>query len=389
MTTKQPAGKDPEAPEVPEVPDAPELPGELFAWPALMAAAATEVIAASLDQFARLAPGSHEETVADHAPVWATRHDLRLELGTMELRDFSVRDAGVPTLICAPFALHYPTVADFAPGHSVVEALRDGGVGRIFVTDWRSASEEMRFLMIDNYLADLNVAVDDLGSNDLGSQVDLIGLCQGGVMAALYAARFPHKVRRLVLAGAPIDISAGDSMISRMTAQVPLAAFEEFVRSQGGRVLGYHVLDMWGPALRAKDERQVLQVSADDHSAGVSDLLRHFQKWYDATVDLPGTYYLQIVSWLFKENRLAEGRFIALGRRVDLSTICHPLFLLAGRDDELVSADQLFAIVRHVGTPKRRIETATAPCGHLALFLGAETLKHGWARIARWLGGDL
>jgi hypothetical protein len=62
MTTKQPAGNDPEVPEVP---------GELFAWPAMMAAAATEVIAASLDQFARLVPGSDEETVADHAPVWA------------------------------------------------------------------------------------------------------------------------------------------------------------------------------------------------------------------------------------------------------------------------------------------------------------------------------
>jgi poly(3-hydroxyalkanoate) synthetase len=139
----------------------------------------------------------------------------------MELRDFSVRNAGVQALICAPFALHYPTVADFAPGHSIVEALRDGGVDRIFVTDWRSASAEMRFLTIDNDLADLNVAVDDLGSDDLGSPVDLIGLCQGGVMAAAYAARFPHKVRRLVLAGAPIDISAGDSMISRMTAHLP------------------------------------------------------------------------------------------------------------------------------------------------------------------------
>jgi len=295
-----------------------------------------------------------------------------------------VRNAGVPALICAPLALHCPTVADFAPGHSVVEALSDGGVGRIFVTDWRSAGEEMRFLTIDNYLADLNVAVDDLGP-----PVDLIGLCQGGVMAVAYAARFPHKVRRLVLAGAPIDISAGASMISRMTEQIPLAAFEEFVRSQGGRVLGRHVLQMWGPALRAKDERQVLQVPQSDHSAGVNDLLRHFANWYDATVDLPGTYYLQIVSWLFKENRLAEGRFIALGRRIGLSTICHPLFMLAARDDELVNADQLFATARHVGTPKRRIETATEPCGHLGLFLGAETLKHSWARIARWLGEDL
>jgi hypothetical protein len=50
--------------------------------------------------------------------------------------------------------LHYATIADFAPGHSVVEALRDGGGGRIHVTDWRTAGPDMRFLSIDNYLAD-------------------------------------------------------------------------------------------------------------------------------------------------------------------------------------------------------------------------------------------
>jgi hypothetical protein len=29
---------------------------------------------------------------------------------------------------------------------------------------------------------------------------------------------------------------------------------------------------------------------------------------------------------------------------------------------------------------------ATAPCGHLGLFLGAATMKRSWLRIARWLG---
>lgn len=379
MSGKQPSGQSLDVPAVPDNP---------FLLPAMMAAAAVPAIIASFGQsfgqLARLVPDSDEESIADHAPVWATPHDRRLDLDTMELRDFSVSDTGVPTLICAPFALHHATVADFSPGHSVVEALRNGGVGRLFVTDWRSASDDMRFLTIDSYLADLNVAVDDLEP-----PVDLIGLCQGGWMAIAYAARFPHKVRRLVLVGAPIDIAAGSSAISRAAVQIPLAAFEEFVRAHGGRVLGQHVLHLWGPALSAKDERQVLQLPANDHSATANDLLRHFRNWYDATVDLPGTYYLQTVSWLFKENRLAQGRFIALGRRIELSTIRHPLFMLAARDDELVDADQLFATARHVGTPKRQIETATEPCGHLGLFLGAETLQRSWTRIACWLGGDL
>ena len=76
------------------------------------------------------------------------------------------------------------------------------GRSRVFVTDWRSATPEMRYFTIDSYLADLNVAVDQLGP-----PVDLIGLCQGGWLALVYAARFPTKVRRLVLVGAPIDIA--------------------------------------------------------------------------------------------------------------------------------------------------------------------------------------
>jgi len=47
----------------------------------------------------------------------------------------------------------------------------------------------MRFFSIDTYVADLNVAVDELGGT-----VNLVGLCQGGWLSLIYAARFPAKV---------------------------------------------------------------------------------------------------------------------------------------------------------------------------------------------------
>src|SRR5215831_1310986 len=149
-----------------------DFPGSLFTWPLMMAESASEALAA-FNRFAQSAPSDDVEAEGEGERLWATQHDSRLELGTMDLRDFSARQDGVAALICAPFALHCATIADFAPEHSVVEALRNGGGGRILVTDWRSAGPEMRFLSIDNYLADLNVAVDELVP-----PVDLIGLCQ-------------------------------------------------------------------------------------------------------------------------------------------------------------------------------------------------------------------
>ena len=356
-----------------EMPEAPEFPANLFAWPALMAATVGEAIAASLAV-------PRAEPAGERQPAWATPHRVRLELGTMQLRDFSTAEGGIATLVCAPFALHGATIADFARGHSVVEALHEGGIGRIDVTDWRSAGPEMRFLSIDNYLADLNVAVDELGP-----PVDLVGLCQGGWMALAFAARFPHKVRRLALAGAPVDIAAGRSMLSQMTASVPLAAFEEFVNSQDGRVLGQRLLHLWGASLGANDGRHILQLPLRDDTPDFQKLLVRFQEWFDVTVDLPGTYYLQVVSWLFQENRLATGDFVALGRRIDLAGLRHPIFLLGAEDDQIVAPGQLFATANRVGTPRQHIETATEPCGHLGLFLGAATMKRSWPRIARWL----
>jgi len=52
--------------------------------------------------------------------------------------------------------------------------------------------------------------------DDQGGKVHLIGLCQGGWLCAMFAARFPGKAQSLVLAGAPVDTDAGHGNIGRM-----------------------------------------------------------------------------------------------------------------------------------------------------------------------------
>ncbi len=353
----------------------------LLCWPALFAAASGRVIATLNDFSKQGLGGASEESGAEPADDrWATPNRVCLELGTMRLRDFSRSEDGPATLICAPYALHRATIADFAPRHSLVEVLLGNGISRIHVTDWRSASVEMRHLSIDSYLADLNVAVDELGP-----RVDLVGLCQGGWLALAFAARFPRKVGCLVLAGAPVDIAAADSRVAKIAKSTPMAVFEALVKTGGGRVLGQRMLGMWSATPNASEERLILQIGDEVTPASTQILLQRFRDWYVETVDLPGDYYLQVVSWIFKENRLAEGTFVALGRKVDLATIHHPMFLLAGRDDDLAPVDQVLAAARYVSTPESEIETIIEPCRHHSLFLGAETLRHTWPRIARWL----
>jgi len=126
-------------------------------------------------------------------PGWTTPNRIALELPSMRLREFSGGGDNIATLVCAPLALHDATLTDFAPDHSLVAALQMAGLRNVFVTDWRSATPEMRFFSIDSYLADLNVVVDELGG-----YANLIGVCQGGWMALAYAARYPSKIRGVV-----------------------------------------------------------------------------------------------------------------------------------------------------------------------------------------------
>jgi poly(3-hydroxyalkanoate) synthetase len=351
-----------------------------FLWPALMAEQASKFAASMAQEFAKLATAAEPpEPCAE--PQWATPNKLALELTTVRLRDFSISPEGVATLVCAPFALHSATIADFAPRHSLVAALQQAGLPRVFVTDWRSATATTRFLSVDNYLADLNVLVDQLGA-----PVDLVGLCQGGWLALVFAARFPAKVRRLVLAGAPIDIAAGDCALTRLARDTPAALFEEFVELGEGRVLGRHVQQLWDPrAEESEAAHRVLQIADDVVSSEVHRLEAYFLDWYKYTVDLPGTYFLQMVEQVYKENRLASGRFVALGQRIDLGKVNCPIYLLAARDDDVVAPGQVFAAARLVGTVRQGIQQATAPCPHLGMFMGRATLTQVWPDIARWL----
>src|SRR5208337_4018360 len=228
----------------------------------------------AVSRFADLIPGAsvrgREAAPLDLAtfPVFGR---VRLELATMLLLE--ERETKAPrtaaALIVAPFAVHEASIADFAEGHSVARALAEGGSGPLALTYWRSATADMRDYGIDAYLGALNVAVDDLGG-----RVSLVGLCQGGWLAAAYAARFPAKVAKLALAGAPIDVGAAESDITRALASVPPGMIARMVALAGGRVCGSLPF-----ALASEEPSLEFNAEAALQCAGEPEMMARFAAW--------------------------------------------------------------------------------------------------------------
>jgi poly(3-hydroxybutyrate) depolymerase len=200
------------------------------------------------------------------------------------------------------------------------------------------------------------------------------------------AARFPEKVNALVLAGAPIDTDAGDGPIKRMAHTYPTSFYEELVELGGGLMRGSVMLQGWKamhPAEHYVNEHIDLYEHIDDPAYMEKE--ETFESWYENPIDLPGRFYLQAIVQLFKENRLAKGSFIGLGKQLNLRDVTCPIYLLAGESDDITTKEQVFGAETYVGTAKERIAKALVPGGHVGLFMGGGTLKTAWPKIAHWI----
>ncbi|MBW9335871.1 alpha/beta fold hydrolase [Herbaspirillum sp. RU 5E] len=355
-------------------------------WPMMLA---TEVFRQGQDVVDKHLRFLEEEAKlhALHHPQMATANRVRLALRTLSLREYGKPGAAhaVPTLVVAPYAGHTSVIADYYQGQSLVETLLEHGVPHVFLTDWHSASEDMKDLEIDNYLADLCVVIDELGG-----RANLVGLCQGGWISAMIAARFPHKVQRLVLAGSPIDAGAGDGPLKQMVDRTPIRFYEDLVRTGGGLMRGSFMLQGW-KNMHPDEHYFTEHVDLFQHIDDPVYLAKRetFAAWYETPIDLPGRWYLQAIRQIFKDNLLARGQYVALGKTLDLRDITCPLYLLAGERDDITTPEQVLNAAQLVGTAPGHITQRVVPGGHIGLFMGGRTLAEAWPQIAQWLCAPL
>ncbi|WP_214369936.1 alpha/beta fold hydrolase [Pseudonocardia sp. H11422] len=314
-------------------------------------------------------------------PQWHQPNEIVLSAPFAHLRDFTAEahrpDEVVPTLVLPPQAGHSSTVVDFSPAQSQIAVIRAAGLTRVYALDWRPATAATRHVTITDYLD-----VIDRSIRRMGGRANLIGNCQGGWLAAIYAALRPERVNTLTLAGAPIDFHAGESVIAASTIALTrafgLAPYRALVTLGGGNMPGRAVLGNFiGIQPQSELSRQLQLLENIDDESHVARY-RIFEDWFKYTQDIPGAFYLWLVEHLFWRNLLISGKLTVDGRHADLAAITAPLFLLAGSTDHITPPAQVFAAADAVSTPREHITQRTAQGGHLGLFMGRDALREDW-----------
>ena len=150
----------------------------------------------------RLAEISEEELAIATVPrdeVW--REDM---VRLYRCRPVVDKPHAVPVLITYALVGRFQMI-DLEADRSLVRKLLAEGFDVYFI-DWGTPSRAQRWLTIDDYVSGyLDRCVDVIRERSEQHTINMLGICQGGVFTACYAALYPGKVRNVAFTVTPID----------------------------------------------------------------------------------------------------------------------------------------------------------------------------------------
>ncbi len=319
-------------------------------------------------------------TTQRQKPEWASPNEVVMETPIARLRDFTEPGADqdvIPTLVLPPQAGHDSCIVDYSAAQSQMKVIKAAGLSRAYSFDWIGATPATKDTGITEYLE-----LIERGIRQIGGRVNLVGDCQGGWLAAIYAALRPHDVHTLTIAGAPIDFHAGNPVIgdwvNALGRSGDLSFYERVVASGGGVLKGEFMLNGFIGIQPESELEKQLQLLVHLHKPEHVERYKVFEDWFKHTQNLPGAFYLWIVEHLFRDNKLINGELTIDGERVDLKRYRRPLYLLAGATDHITPPAQVFAMADAVSTPHKQVVKRSTSGGHLGLFMGREALRDHW-----------
>lgn len=285
----------------------------------------------------------------------------------------------VPLLIT--YALvNRETMMDLEEGRSVIRNMLDHGLD-IYIIVWGYPSRLDRYLTLDDYIdIYMNDCVDHIRKEKGLERINLMGVCQGGTFASIYAALYPEKVRNLITMVTPIDFDTDDGLLNIWSRYIDVDLMVDTLGNIPGDFLNLGFL-MLKPFQLMIDKYIGLVDSAED-PASVLNFLR-MEKWINDSPDQAGETFRKFVNELYKENRLIKGQLQIGGRKVDLKRIDMPLLNIYAEQDHLVPPSSSEPLGKLVSSTD--VTTRSFPVGHIGMYVSSKSQRDLAPTIAEWL----
>jgi polyhydroxyalkanoate synthase len=284
-----------------------------------------------------------------------------------------------PLLIC--YALvNRPYMMDLQEDRSLIRRLLQLGVD-VYLIDWGYPDGADRFLGMQDYIDGyLDRCVRAVMEASEVTQINLLGVCQGGTMSLCYAALNPERVRNLIAMVTPVDFRTPENLLTKWAQQLDVDTLIGGSGNIPGELLNLTFLALM--PFRLTSQKYVGLLDQVDDPDALENFLR-MEQWIFDSPDQPGEMFREFMTYLVKENRLREGTLEIAQRRVDLSNIRMPVLNLYATQDHLVPPSASIPLETLVGTQDYTAHAFKG--GHIGIYVSSSAQRTVPTLIADWL----
>ena len=224
-------------------------------------------------------------------------------------------------------------LGDLTPDRSLFKQLVDNGI-QVFAMSWKNPARTEANWSLDTYTQGVIEAVRITRSITGQDDVDLIGLCAGGIVAATAAGVLKKRgedwINSLSLFVSILDNHPGDSGFTLFVTDESVAAQKQRVRLQGG-MTERDILEMF--AMLRLDE-SVFSFMRSNYFRGEDPLAHPLLFWSMDYTRVPAELQCDLID-LGHKNALANRTLEVMGEQLDLSKIRYPVYIMAGSTDHI------------------------------------------------------
>lgn len=282
------------------------------------------------------------------------------------------------------------TMADLQEDRSLIRNMLNTGVD-VYVVDWGSPSRADRWLTLEDYICGyLNDCIEQIKQEHDIDQVNILGICEGGVFSICYSALYPNNIKNLMTSITPVDFH-GDQRDDRLahgyinlwTRNLEASDIDLLVDAYGnmpGELMAM-VFQLITPIKSlTKYNIDLIDIAKDEKK--LMNFLR-MEKWLSDRPDHPGEAARQWFKDLYQDNKLIKNELVLNQKAVDLTKVTMPILNIFALNDHIIPPECSMALKNYVGT--KDYSDLPLPGGHVGVFVSGKSQGILGKGIVEWL----
>jgi len=272
-----------------------------------------------------------------------------------------------------------PEILDLFPEHSFIGRLLENGMD-VYLLDWGYPDAKDKDISLNEYVTDyLDHCVRYILENTHHPKINLLGICQGGVLCLCYSI-LTTNIKNLVLISSPIDFQTKDNIIAQVFKKLDIDAFIKLVGNVPGLWLTHFFISLRPFELVGKKYLRFVDQIADRE--WTARFLR-VEKWlYDAP-DQTGASFAELIKDFYQQNKLIKGEIYLGEERIDLANLIIPVLNVMASEDEIVPVSATRGLKKYIRSED--YSQKIFPSGHIGIYISDKVGKSMPKAISNWL----